>query len=397
MQSTELVTLQGDVPMTTSRTMNAPLLAVELFAGAGGLSIGLEQAGFQIVLANELEEDFAATFAHNHPNTEVLCQDIQTIDFVAELAALDSPVIALLSGGPPCQGFSTVGAKREDDPRNRLLYEYLRAVEEIRPLYLIFENVAGFARMYEGQAYRALQQGLQDLGYDFVSGILEASDYGLPQKRQRSITLGWQKGLPPVRLPVPTHGEAADFFSHLQPRRSLQEAISDLPPLGANDAAYAYASPAHNAYQKALRGEREILTEHNSANYGEKMRQILALIPPGGTVDDLPIELRPKAYFSNTYARLWADRPTPTITRNFGTPSSSRCVHPTQNRALSTREGARLQGFPDSYQFMGSKISKNLQIGNAVPPIFGLVIAQEIVRALGQIHPDTTPLEACAL
>jgi DNA (cytosine-5)-methyltransferase 1 len=377
--------------------MNASLLAVELFAGAGGLSIGLEQAGFQILLANELEKDFAATFAHNHPSTKVLCQDIQTIDFVGELGSLGSPAITLLSGGPPCQGFSTVGAKREDDPRNRLLYEYLRAVQEIRPMYLIFENVAGFARMYEGQAYRALQQGLQALGYDFVSGILEASDYGLPQKRQRSITLGWQKGLPPVRLPAPTHGEATDFFSHLQPRRTLQTAISDLPPLGANDAAYAYTSSAQNAYQQALRGDCEVLTEHNSANYGEKMRQILALIPPGGTVDDLPAVLRPKAYFSNTYARLWADRPTPTITRNFGTPSSSRCVHPTQNRALSTREGARLQGFPDSYQFMGSKISKNLQIGNAVPPIFGFVLAQEIVRALGQIHLNETSLEALAL
>jgi DNA (cytosine-5)-methyltransferase 1 len=167
--------------------------------------------------------------------------------------------------------------------------------------------------------------------------------------------------------------------------------------LGANDAAYAYTSSAQNAYQQALRGDCEVLTEHNSANYGEKMRQILALIPPGGTVDDLPAVLRPKAYFSNTYARLWADRPTPTITRNFGTPSSSRCVHPTQNRALSTREGARLQGFPDSYQFMGSKISKNLQIGNAVPPIFGFVLAQEIVRALGQIHLNETSLEALAL
>ncbi len=372
--------------------MTQPLLAVELFAGAGGLSIGLESAGFRILLANELEKDFAATFAHNHPQSKVLCQDIKTIDFRQELKALGQPAITLLSGGPPCQGFSTVGAKKQNDPRNSLLYEYLRAVAEIRPLYLIFENVAGFARMYEGQAYRALQQGLRDLGYNFVSGILEASDYGLPQKRQRSITVGWQKHLPAVNLPLPTHGDSAGLFQ-LKPRRTLTEAISDLPPLTSNDSADSYALPAQNTYQASLRGNCQALTEHNSANYGEKMQQILALVPPGGTVDDLPARLRPKAYFSNTYARLWADRPTPTITRNFGTPSSSRCIHPTQNRALSTREGARLQGFPDSYHFVGSKISKNLQIGNAVPPIFGFVIAKEIVAALDKLTATPIHLE----
>jgi DNA (cytosine-5)-methyltransferase 1 len=109
---------------------------------------------------------------------------------------------------------------------------------------------------------------------------------------------------------------------------------------------------------------------------------ILSLIPQGGSVLDLPEWLRPKGYFHNTYARLVNDRPAPTITRNFGTPSSSRCIHPTQNRALSTREGARLQGFPDSYQFIGSKCSKNLQIGNAVPPLLAEVVAKQIISSL---------------
>lgn len=366
------------------------LLAVELFAGAGGLSLGLEQAGFKVVLANELMPDYAATFARNHKETKVLCKDIKTIDFKKEMEGLGNPEITLLSGGPPCQGFSTIGSKQKDDPRNSLLYEYLRAVKEIRPLYILFENVSGFANMYGGQAYKALTAGLVDLGYNFNSGILEASDYGLPQKRRRSITIGWQKHLTPVELPKPTHGEA----SNLLPKLTLKDAISDLPALGVNDSSLKYAMPAQNKYQELmrLRVEGDVLTEHNSANYGKKMMRILSLVPPGGTVGDLPVELRPKSCFSNTYARLWEDRPAPTITRNFGTPSSSRCIHPTQNRALSTREGARLQGFTDNYHFVGSKTSKNTQIGNAVPPIFGYVIANEMIKSMGNmVTKDDTP------
>ncbi len=135
-----------------------------------------------------------------------------------------------------------------------------------------------------------------------------------------------------------------------------------------------------------MRNGCTVLTEHNSSKYGHKMQEILSLIPAGGTVNDLPKRLRPKSYFSNTYARLCPNEPSPTITRNFGTPSSSRCVHPYQNRALSTREGARLQGFPDDYIFCGSKTSKNLQIGNAVPPILGKVIAKEIMKSIEQTN-----------
>nr|WP_237732020.1 DNA cytosine methyltransferase [Bathymodiolus thermophilus thioautotrophic gill symbiont] len=125
-----------------------------------------------------------------------------------------------------------------------------------------------------------------------------------------------------------------------------------------------------------------MLTEHNASNYGAKMQEILSLVPQGGSVNDLPKRLMSKSYFSNTYARLLPYTVAPTITRNFGTPSSSRCIHPFQNRALSTREGARLQGFPDNYVFYGSKTSKNLQIGNAVPPVLGEVIGQQIINSM---------------
>lgn len=362
--------------------MNAPL-AVELFAGAGGLSIGLQDAGFDLILANEIQSDFAETLKINHPKTKVLCIDVHNVDFIKEINEMGyrTGEIDLLSGGPPCQGFSTVGSKNERDPRNSLFYEYIRAVREIRPKYLLFENVSGFKRLYSGQAYETLNYELMSLGYETNGAILDASDFGLPQKRLRTIIVAWRKDQFSIEMPTPTHSDRPTLFSQtIKP--TIMDAISDLPEISAGECKYQYKCAPQNDYQRALRGNCIVLTEHNVARYGEKMREILRLIPPGGSVLDLPEELRPKSYFANTYARLIPDALSPTITRNFGTPSSSRCVHPYQDRALSTREGARLQGFPDSYVFCGSKGSKNVQIGNAVPPIFGRIIAERIFSTL---------------
>ena len=160
------------------------------------------------------------------------------------------------------------------------------------------------------------------------------------------------------------------------------DAISDLPSIGTGGSSNKYATSPQTEYQRRMRGSQNELLEHNASNYGEKMQEILRIIPEGGSIADLPMRLRPKSAYCNTYARLLPNEPSPTITRNFGTPSSSRCVHPYQPRALSTREGARLQGFPDNYKFVGGKQSKNLQIGNAVPPILGEAIANVVVEAL---------------
>ena len=355
--------------------------AIELFCGAGGLSIGLKKAGFEVILANEIEKDFAKTFEINHPNSKLICDDIHNIDFKAELNKLNTKRVDLLSGGPPCQGFSTVGSKNEKDPRNSLFYEYLRAVSEVDPNYVIFENVAGFSSMYNGTAHKALIHELGLLGYDSISSVLEASNFGLPQIRKRTIVLGWKKEIHKVKFPPPTHFSKTDIFAS-QKKLMLMDAISDLPELDADQSKSKYEQKPQNSYQVLLKKGQKELTEHNSSKYGSKMLEILSLIPEGGSVNDLPERLRPRSYFGNTYARLLPNKPAPTITRNFGTPSSSRCIHPFQNRALSTREGARLQGFPDDYIFFGSKTSKNLQIGNAVPPILGDVIGNEIIKSI---------------
>ncbi len=360
------------------KSVKKKFTAIELFAGAGGLSIGLEKAGIHVVIANEIMHDFALTLAANHPNTKVINEDIHKIDFAGELKKLGLKSIDVLSGGPPCQGFSTIGSKNRMDPRNSLFYEYIRAVAETHPKYTIFENVSGFKRMYGGFAYKTLIKELSDLGYETSCKILNAADYGAPQIRHRTIVLGWRKDLAPLSFPKITHGKS----NNLKPYVTLMDAIGDLPELSAGEIVRKYSLKPITNYQSQMRGNQEILLDHNASHYGEKMQEILRIVPPGGSIKDLPNRLRPKSAYSNTYARLIPNLPSPTITRNFGTPSSSRCIHPFQARALSTREGARLQGFPDDYRFVGGKQSKNLQIGNAVPPILGEAIANVIYRAL---------------
>jgi DNA (cytosine-5)-methyltransferase 1 len=358
------------------------LMAVDLFSGAGGLSLGLSQAGVEVVLANEIEPDFAATHEQNHPECEVVTEDIYKVDFDAALRRIKlRGAIDLLCGGPPCQGFSTVGKKELTDPRNSLFAQFLRAVDQISPRFVLFENVSGFKKLYGGVVFQTLTEELDQRGFSVASAVMNAMNFGLPQSRERTIVIGWRRGERPVALPAPTHGHA-DLITNLKPLMPLIDAISDLPSIPPGGVSDRYAAAPKNAFQASMRSGNPPLTEHNCANYGTKMREILELIPPGGSVLDLPKRLRPKSYFKNTYARLVPDAPSPTITRNFGTPSSSRCVHPFQNRALSTREGARLQGFPDSYAFSGAKGSKNLQIGNAVPPILGQVLANAFLDSL---------------
>lgn len=347
------------------------MIAVDLFCGAGGLGLGLEQAGFEIVLANEIEKDFAKTHDLNFPKCRMLNTPIQDVVFRIEAESMGRRV-DLVAGGPPCQGFSTVGKKNAGDPRNSLFVQFLRAVEEIDPRFVLFENVSGFKRLYKGEMYRKTVEGLASLGFDCASSVLNAKDYGAPQSRERTIILAWKRGERPLSMPSATHGTPE------RPCLTLMEAISDLPPLNPGEEGKKYLCEPQNEYQRLMREAGGPLTDHRCSKYGEHMQRVMSHVPEGGSIMDVPEELRPKGYFKNTYARLLPDAPSPTITRNFGTPSSSRCIHPHQNRALSTREGARIQGFPDHYRFHGGKGSKNLQIGNAVPPALAFALGSQV-------------------
>ncbi len=352
--------------------------SIDLFSGAGGLSCGLSQEGVRTLVAVEINKDFAETFKRNHKKCVVINEDIGKINFFKLMKNIHPERIDLVCGGPPCQGFSTVGKKDEKDKRNSLFWQFLRAVEEIKPRMVLFENVSGFKKLYKGIAFNTLVSELNDIGYKVKSEILDSANFGSPQHRKRTIVVGYKEEIT-FNFPLPTHSKNGSLFT--EKYNILSDAISDLPPLDSNDESKKYLKPK-TSLQKELRGKEKNLTEHNSTNYGDKMKLIMSLVPKNGSIKDVPEHLRPKNCFGNTYARLDNDSPSPTITRNFGTPSSSRCIHPLQNRALSTREGARLQGFPDSYIFYGSKTSKNLQIGNAVPIHLAKALGKEIFKSL---------------
>lgn len=352
------------------------MIAVDLFSGAGGLGLGLERAGIKSVMANEIDEDSAKTHSLNFPGCRMLNKSIANVDFLSEVGSLGlADRVDLVAGGPPCQGFSTVGKKNASDPRNSLFLQFLRAVEEIGPRFVLFENVAGFKRLYKGEMYDRTVDGLDALGFDHVSGVLNAKDYGTPQSRARTIILAWRRGETALSMPIPTHGTPE------RPFVTLMGAISDLPPLKAGECRSDYLTPPQNEYQASRRASEALLTEHRCSKYGEHMQRVISHVGEGGSIMDVPLELRPNGYFKNTYARLLPDQPCTTITRNFGTPSSSRCIHPHQDRALSTREGARVQGFSDHYKFHGGKGSKNLQIGNAVPPALAQALGERIAAS----------------
>lgn len=349
--------------------------ALDLFAGAGGLGLGLEAAGFRVAAANEREEAFAASYAANHPGTRVVAGDV--LDWGTREKLLDAARgVDLVAGGPPCQGFSTVGKKDENDPRNRLFRAFLEIVGELRPRAVLFENVSGFRRMYGGKAFAALGEGLAELGYGNVHwAILNAANYGVPQIRERTFVAAF-RGDEKFAFPAPAPA-AGKWLT-------LEDALSDLPRVGSGESAARYAGPPANAYQRRMReGAGEGLEEQEGPWHGERLKKVMACVPPGGSILDVPEELRPRSCFANTYARLRWDRPSTTVTRNFGTPSSSRCIHPQIDRGLTTREGARLQSFPDRYRFVGTRVQKNLQIGNAVPPLLAEAVGIAAMRALG--------------
>jgi DNA (cytosine-5)-methyltransferase 1 len=358
--------------------------ALDLFAGAGGLGLGLTHAGFHVVAANEYEQVFSESYAINHPETRVICGDILNNNIRRELYRAAKGV-DLVAGGPPCQGFSTVGSKNESDPRNRLFSAFLEVVDELNPRAVLFENVSGFRRMYSSRAFVALCSGLSKLKYSVTDEncrLLNAVHFGVPQHRLRTFVVAFRDGQG-FRFPDPSYSVETDLFSR-QRALTLQDALSDLPIVAMGESASGYARPPQNEYQRIMRSgvAMDSLTEQDGPNHGPKLMEMIQHVPVGGTVADIPEHLRPRSYFANTYSRLWWDKPSTTITRNLGTPSSSRCIHPLADRGLTTREAARLQGFPDAYRFVGSRSEKNLQIGNAVPPTLGAVVGTAIANSL---------------
>ena len=365
--------------------MKKKLKIIDLFSGVGGLSYGFaHNDNFEILAANEILPNMAKAYSLNHPTTKVYAEDIK--DFNAKKVEKDLKIkaseIGIVIGGPPCQAYSTVGKRLIDDPRGKLFQEYYRVLKEFNPKLFLFENVKGLLSMQGGELLKTIISLFESLGYKVQCKLLNAADYGAPQIRERVVIIG-SKLKTDFKYPTPTHYNPEEMSNSsnkkLKPYLTLEEAISDLPFIKSNEESFEYTSEPKNDFQKLMRKNAPIrLNDHNSPKNNEKLVKIMELLPDGGSPSDLPKNLRPTSGFQNTYCRLWWKRPSTTITRNLGTPSSSRCIHPKAPRPLTTREGARIQCFPDDYQFYGSKSSRNLQIGDAVPTFLSNALAKAI-------------------
>lgn len=387
--------------------------SIDLFAGAGGLSTGLELAGFDVLFANEIVGAYAETLSRNHPNSDVYVDDIRSVVPRNVRKSLDLAVgeLDLVAGGPPCQGFSINAPVRSaEDARNHLFVNYLEFVREFRPKVVLIENVPGMVSFEGGNTIRAILKSLKDLGYRSDVRVLYAPHYGIPQMRWRTIFLATRLEIAPQALyPVPSHSIKGrpNFTATLGGRRlihsdeyieknsvknfvTVRDAIDDLPEIdnGGGSIELRYVKERQSEYQGLLRQASDTLFNHQCARLGSVNVARMAHIPPGGSWRDIPHDLLPKGMqrarrsdHTKRYGRLALEGIASTILTKCD-PHWGAYIHPSQNRVLSVREAARLQSFPDRIRFYGSLTEQYEQVGNAVPPLFAKAIGDQIQAIL---------------
>lgn len=364
--------------------------AIDLFAGAGGMTEGLRKAGFASVLANEYDEMAGVTFKANHPHVPLLIKDVKQLSVaeVLDITGLQVGELSLISGGPPCQGFSLAGPRLDGDPRNQMFKEFVRLVRGLRPEVFLFENVSGLMSMSGGSVLRAIVSEFTEMGYPCEYKLLSAADYGVPQARPRFILIGARDGAA-VGFPEPTHGNVVGnrdlFASDLQPYVTVWDALSDLPVIhqGEGEEELLHSGAYTNDYQQARRGERKPgrIFNHRATRHGELIVRRYAAIPEGGDNSQVPDELRTKKI--NVF-KLDSQKPSRTVTCNHRTD----LLHPKIPRGTTVREAARLQSFDDDYQFFGNLtrkakwVTQDDQVGNAVPPLLAQAIGEHIKRKM---------------
>lgn len=317
-----------EIVAETSAEYNTCVTAIEVFAGAGGIALGLEQAGIHTVKFVEIDKSCCETLKRNRPYWNVVNEDISTVDFTPYKHKVD-----IVTGGSPCQAFSYSGKKLGfEDTRGTLFYEFARTVKEIEPLAFMYENVKGLVSHDSGRTFKTILSVLNDLGYNIQYRVLNANDYGVAQKRQRLILIGAKAGV------------EFDYPEPLEYKPVLKDALRDVP-----------------------------VSEGQS--YSEKKRKVLDLVPPGGCWIHLPEDIQ-KEYMGKSYysgggkrgmaRRIAWDEPSLTLTCSPSQKQTERC-HPDETRPFTVREYARIQTFSDDWEFAGGIGAKYKQIGNAVP------------------------------
>lgn len=353
---------------------------VDLFSGAGGFSLGLSQAGWKPLLALDNWDDAIQTYRENLGAHPVVSRDIRDVKG-ADILKMAGERPKWIVGGPPCQGFSTVGKRIPKDPRNFLVEEYIRIVKEVQPDGAVLENVLGLRDM---NFVSFIVDQFAAVGYRVTPVILKAANYGVPQLRRRIFFVANKRD----RLFVPPRpSHSTESFV------SVWDAIGDLPELRSGEHKTVYDKPPETEYQEMMRTGSNTIQGHRASRHPARLVKAISFIPDGGNRKHIPDEHQPSSGFHNSYSRLHSASPAVAVTQNMGKPSATRCIHPFQDRGLTAREGARLQSFPDSFHFTGGITSQRLQIANAVPPILarrlGWALASErhwteSTNALGQ-------------
>ena len=343
---------------------------IDLFSGVGGLSLGFEMAGFNAVLANEYDGSIAESYVKNRPHVKMIVNDITKLPIQETFSEYRSKV-DLIVGGPPCQGFSQKGQRKSiNDERNFLFRYYYEVVALVKPKYFVMENVPNLLTTENGFFKNEIETLFESIGYKIVADVLNASDFGVPQNRKRAVIIG-RLGDYALSMPKPKTNKV-----------TIWDAISDLAYLESGEGTeiqeYRYAPQSE--YQKILRKNSSVLHNHVATKHSDLALERLRLIPPNKGREVLPPEHLTKSIYSGTWSRMLKDDISVTITTRFDTPSSGRFTHPFLNRAITVREAARIQSFPDTFVFYGNKTSQMKQVGNAVPPFLAKAIAEVILE-----------------
>ncbi|HUW25498.1 MAG TPA: DNA cytosine methyltransferase [Gallionella sp.] len=373
--------------MTSSNSTKRRPIGIDLFAGAGGLSLGFEQAGFDIAAAVEIDPIHCATHEYNFPNAKVVCASVVNVtgDEIRHKAGLGNADIDVVFGGAPCQGFSLMGKRALDDPRNQLVFHYVRLVSELQPKYFVFENVKGLTLGKHVEFLGELIAALDRVGYDVLSPyrVLNAAHFGVPQDRQRLFVIGAQRGLNLPNYPKP-----------LERQTTVWEAIGDLPDADrfatlnvADDVRVEWETEA--SYARRLRGlesdptdfgygrefDPDVLTSSLRTKHTELSMQRFMVTEHGKIEPISHFRKLPPDGLCNTL-RAGTDSARGAFT-------SPRPIHPFLPRVITVREAARLHSYPDWFRFHSTKWHGFRQIGNSVPPLLGRAVASEIIKALG--------------
>lgn len=327
---------------------------VDLFSGVGGLSLGFKKVGFELVFANDNDEEASKTFTYNHPESKFYLGDIKELDTKKVKKYISNKKIDVLVGGVPCQSFSMVGFRTtnkgniENDPRHYLFKEFIRIAKILKPKVVIIENVAAILSSHDGKIKEEIIKDLKSIGYNVDYTVLNAADYGVPQLRKRAVFIGNNLGVRNV-FPEKTHSPSKYV--------SVGEAFKNLPKA--------------NHEPKKLNG---------------LVLKRVKLIKPGQNWRSLPKDLQTGSKHSGAYGRLDPKQPSRTLTTRFDTPPGGYVTHPVENRAITVREGARIQSFPDDFVFIGTKTAQYRQVGNAVPVNMSHAVAKSIKKMLDSRH-----------